>query len=135
MSDKRPVDVVLSFLEEINAANVDGLCALMSDDHVFVDGLGNRVQGKETMHKGWKGYFRWFPDYRVSHEEIFSHGEVVAVFGSAEGTFAVNGKLPKENHWTVPAAWKGIVRDGLIAEWHVYADNLAARKLMGMPNP
>lgn len=135
MSDKRPVDVVLSFLEAINSANVDALCALMSEDHVFVDGLGNRMQGKETMRKGWKGYFQWFPDYRVSHEEIFSQGEVVAVFGSAEGTFVVNGKLPKENHWTVPAAWKGIVRDGLIAEWHVYADNQAARKLMGMPNP
>lgn len=135
MCAKGPVDVVLSFLEAINAANIDGLCAMMSDDHVFVDGLGNRVQGKETMRKGWKAYFQWFPDYRVSHEEIFSHGDVVAVFGSAEGTFAVNGKLPKENHWTVPAAWKGIVRGGLIAEWHVYADNQAARKLMGMPNP
>lgn len=135
MCAKGPVHVVLSFLKAINAANVDGLCALMSDDHVFVDGLGSRVQGKETMRKGWKCYFQWFPDYRVSHEEIFSHGDVVAVFGSAEGTFAVNGKLPKENHWTVPAAWKGIVRDGLIAEWHVYADNQAARRLMGMPNP
>ena len=135
MSDNTPIDVVLSFLEAINAGNVDRLCALMSDDHVFVDGLGNRVNGKETMRKGWKGYFQLFPDYRVSHEEIFSQGEVVAVFGSAEGTFAVNGKLPKENHWAVPAAWKGIVRDGLIAEWHVYADNQAARKLMGMPNP
>ena len=135
MSAKGPVDVVLSFLEAINAANVDVLCALMSDDHIFVDGFGNRVQGKESMRKGWKGYFQWFPDYRVSHEEIFSHGDLVAVFGSSEGTFAVNGKLLKENHWTAPAAWKGIVRDGLIAEWHVYADNQAARKLMGMSNP
>ena len=135
MSDNTSIDVVLSFLEAINAGNVDRLCALMSDDHVFVDGLGNRVNGKETMRKGWKGYFQLFPDYRVSHDEIFSLGEVVAVFGSAEGTLAVNGKLPKENHWTAPAAWKGVVRNGLIAEWHVYADNQAARKLMGMANP
>lgn len=135
MWSKEPVNVVLSFLEAINAADVNKLCALMTEDHVFVDGLGNRMQGKETMRKGWNGYFQWFPDYRVSHEEILSQGEVVAAFGRAEGTFAVNGKLPKENHWSTPAAWKAVVRDGLIAVWQVYADNQAARKIMGAPNP
>jgi len=76
-----------------------------------------------------------FPDYRVSHTEIFSQGAIVAAFGSAEGTYAVNGKLSKENHWSVPAAWKAVVRDGLVAEWQVYADNQAARKIMGSPHP
>ena len=135
MSSKETVDTVLSFFEAINAANVDRLSALMSEDHVFVDGLENRMQGRETMRKGWQAYFQWFPDFHVSHDEILSRGEVVAAFGSAEGTFAVNGKLPKENHWCVPAAWKAVVRDGLIAEWQVYADNQAARKIMGWPNP
>jgi ketosteroid isomerase-like protein len=135
MTGKQPVDTVLSFLEAINTANVDRLCTLMSEDHVFVDGLGNRVQGKETMRKGWEGYFQWFPDYRVSHDEVFSQGEVVAAFGSAEGTFAVNGSLTKENHWAAPAAWKAVVRNGQIVEWHVYADNQAARKIMGWSNP
>jgi ketosteroid isomerase-like protein len=135
MSSKEPVAVVLAFLDAINARDVDKLCALMSEDHIFVDGLGNQVRGKESMRKGWTGYFQWFPDYRVSHEEIFSQGEVVAVFGAAEGTYAVKGNLPKENHWTVPAAWKAVVQDGLIKEWRVYADNQAARKIMGWPNP
>jgi len=130
-----PVDAVLAFMERINATDVDGLCALMTEDHVFVDGLGNRIQGREVMRKGWTGYFRMFPDYRVSHVEIFAHSDVVASFGNAEATFAVNGKLAKENHWSVPAAWRAVVRDGLIAEWQVYADNQAARKIMGVPNP
>ena len=132
---KEPVAVVLAFLDAINARDVEKLCALMSDDHIFVDGLGNQVWGKESMRKGWTGYFQWFPDYTVSHEEIFSQGQVVAVFGAAEGTYAVKGNLPKENHWTVPAAWKAVVQDGLVKEWHVYADNHAARKIMGWPNP
>jgi len=114
---------------------VDGLCALMTEDHVFLDGLGNRMQGREAMRKGWMGYFRMFPDYRVSHAEIFAHGDVVASFGAAEATYAVNGKLAKENHWSVPAAWRAVVRDGLIAEWQVYADNQAARKILGLQNP
>jgi ketosteroid isomerase-like protein len=135
MSGKSPVDTVLAFLGQINARNVDGLCALMTEDHVFVDGLGNRMQGKEVMRKGWAGYFRMFPDYRVSHTDIFSEGNVVAAFGSAEGTLAVKEELPKQNHWSVSAAWRAVVRDGLIAEWQVYVDNQSARKIMGMQNP
>ena len=44
MSGKSPVDTVLDFLEHINAGSVDGLCALMTEDHLLVDGLGNSVQ-------------------------------------------------------------------------------------------
>jgi ketosteroid isomerase-like protein len=135
MSGKLPVDTVLAFLEQINAGNVDALCSLMTEDHLFVDGLGNRTQGRESMRKGWAGYFHMFPDYRVSHTDVFSQGDVVAAFGSAEGTLAVKGELPKETHWSVPAAWRAVVRDGLVAEWQVYADNQSARKVMGVQNP
>jgi ketosteroid isomerase-like protein len=132
MSGNLPVDTVLAFLEQINARNMGGLCALMTDDHVFLDGLGNRMQGRESMRKG---YLRMFPDYRVSHTDVFSQGDVVAAFGCAEGTLAVKGELPKENHWSASAAWRAVVRDGLSAEWRVYADNQSARKTMGVQNP
>jgi uncharacterized protein (TIGR02246 family) len=135
MSSSEPVTVVMAFLDAINARDVERLCALMSDDHLFVDGLGNEVHGKEAMRKGWTMYYQWFPDYRVSHEEILHDGDVVAVFGSAEGTYAPNGQVAKENHWSVPASWKAIVKDGLVKEWRVYADNQAVRKVMGMANP
>jgi ketosteroid isomerase-like protein len=135
MMGKSPVDTVIAFLEQINAHNVDELCALMTEDHAFLDGLGNRTQGREAMRKGWAGYFRMFPDYRVSHRDIFSEGEVVAAFGSAEGTLAVKEDLLQENHWSAPAAWRAVVRNGLIAEWQVYADNQSARKIMGVQNP
>jgi ketosteroid isomerase-like protein len=131
MEPRNPTTVVLEFIEKINAADVPALCALMTDDHVLIDGLGNRLQGKEELRGGWKGYLAWFPDYRISHQEIFREHDSVAVFGSASGTYAVNGKLLKENHWEIPAAWKAIVRNGLIAEWRVYCDNQPARKLLG----
>ncbi|MGP0020035.1 MAG: nuclear transport factor 2 family protein [Candidatus Sulfotelmatobacter sp.] len=130
-----PMTVVLEFMDRINAADVDGLCRLMTEAHVFTDGLGNSFSGRENMRAGWKTYFSWFPDYRVSHEEIFQEHDSVAVFGTASGTFAVNGKLPAENHWKIPAAWKAVVRDGQIAEWCVYCDNQLARKLMGEKSP
>ncbi len=135
MRNDEPIAVVLAFLDAINSRNVDRLCALMSEDHVFLDALGNKVQGRESMRKTWTGYFQWFPDYRVSHEEIFSDGKLVAAFGSAEGTYAPKGSLVKENHWNAPAAWKAVVEGGLVKEWRVYADNQAARKIMGVSNP
>jgi ketosteroid isomerase-like protein len=131
MAIDTPAMVVLEFIDKINAADVRGLCSLMTEDHTFVDGLGNRVQGREKMRAGWQGYLAWFPDYRIQHERIFQQGATVAVFGSASGTYAARGTLSKENHWEVPAAWKAVVRDGLIAEWHVYCDNQPARRLMG----
>ena len=76
-----------------------------------------------------------FPDYRVSHADVFSQVDVVAAFGSAEGTLAVKGEFPRENHSSVPAAWRAVVRDGLIAEGQVYADNRSARKITGVQNP
>ncbi|HTZ48632.1 MAG TPA: nuclear transport factor 2 family protein [Verrucomicrobiae bacterium] len=135
MSNHEPVAVVLAFMEAINTRDLEKLCALMSEDHLFVDALGTEVRGRDAMRNAWKIYFQWFPDYRISHEEIFSEGAVVAAFGSAQGTYAKNNQLVKENHWNMPAAWRAVVHDGLVEQWRVYADNQAARKVMGWPNP
>jgi ketosteroid isomerase-like protein len=120
---RNPVEVVLAFLEKINQHDVDGLVSLMSEDHVFIDSLGTRVQGREKLRAGWQSYFQMCPDYRVSHEEVFSQGNIVAAFGSAGGTVAAKGELKAENRWQIPAAWMAIVKNGQVAEWRVYADN------------
>ena len=95
MKKEEPIAVVLAFLDAINSGDVEKLSALMSEDHLFVDALGNKVQGRDAMRKAWTGYFQLFPDYRVSHEEIVSDGKLVAAFGSAEGTYATKGKAVK----------------------------------------
>jgi hypothetical protein len=63
------------------------------------------------------------PDYRISREDNFHNGDTVALFGRAGGTILVNGELLPENTWQIPAAWRAVVRDGLIREWRVYADH------------
>ena len=78
-----PVEVVLQFLERINQHNADKLAELMTEDHVFIDSLGQSVRGREKMRTGWQSYFAFCPDYWVTHEEIFQHGILVAVFGAA----------------------------------------------------
>jgi hypothetical protein len=59
----------------------------------------------------------------------------VLLTGSARGTYSVGGNLPTQNHWEVPAAWKAVVRNDQIAEWHIFADNQPVRKIMGQTNP
>lgn len=127
---KNPADLALAFVEKINAHDVAGLCDLMPEDHVFVDSLGNVVRGRETMRKGWKGYFAWFPDFKIFIKKIFHNGNEVALFGTASGTYCVDGELLEENEWEIPAAWRVIVRDGLISEWQVYADNSPVLQIM-----
>jgi ketosteroid isomerase-like protein len=36
-------ETILAFIERINAHNVEGLAALMSEDHTFIDAQGNQV--------------------------------------------------------------------------------------------
>jgi len=111
-----PVDTVLQFMDRINQRDPDKLAELMTEDHVFIDSLKNQVRGRPAMTKGWRGYYAMCPDYWVSHEDVFANGNVVATFGSAGGT--ING-----NKWEIAAAWRAMVRDGLVQEWRVYADN------------
>ncbi len=118
-----PVETVQRFLERINQRDADKLAELLTEDHVFIDSLGQSVRGREKMRAGWRGYYAFCPDYWVSHEEIFANGNLVAVFGAAGGTIAADGKLPPENKRRTPAAWLAIVENGLVKEWRVYADN------------
>jgi ketosteroid isomerase-like protein len=135
MQSASAVEVATAFVAKINAHDVDGLVALMTPDHTFVDGLGTTFRGADQMRKGWTGYLSWFPDYAIEVTEVFSHGDAVAMCGKARGTFAVDGKLPRENFWEVPAAWHAIVKDGRVAEWRVYCDNDSARKIMAANSP
>ena len=129
---KSAIDVALVFVDRINCHDVGGLVALMTEDHCFVDGLGQVVRGRERMETGWVGYFGWFPDYSIKINDILSKGNVVGLFGTAQGTYLANGKLLPENHWEIPAAWKVVVKRGHVSEWRVYADNEPVWKIMGV---
>jgi ketosteroid isomerase-like protein len=125
-----PVDVVLNFEQAINSRNPTAIVGLLAADSVFVDSMGARVQGLEKLRAAWEGYFKMVPDYTVSHDEIFSRGDTVAVFGSARGTFSMDGQVRKENFWQTTAAWRALVKDGKISLWQVFTDNEPIREIM-----
>jgi ketosteroid isomerase-like protein len=126
----RPVEVVLQFEQRINAHDPAAIIGLLSADSVFIDSMGTRVQGLEKLRVAWEGYFKMVPDYAIDHDEILGHGNTVAVFGSASGTFSADGRIQKENFWTTKAAWRAIVKNEKIALWQVFADNEPIRAIM-----
>ena len=109
-------EVFMLFALAINHHDVPALSALMTPDHVFVDAMGQRVQGVEPMKAGWRGYFEMCPDYWIRSDNVVADGSVVLAVGEAGGT--IDGTV-----WHTPAAWKALVRDGKVVEWHVFADN------------
>jgi ketosteroid isomerase-like protein len=124
-------EVVLEFMERINQHDADKLAELMTEDHVFIDSLGHSTKGRANMLAGWRQYFAFCPDYWVSHEEILENGKLVAIFGSAGGTIAADGKFPAENKWRVTAGWLATVEKSLVKEWRAYADNKPVYDILG----
>jgi ketosteroid isomerase-like protein len=118
-----PLETVRAFFDHVNQHDENQIAQLMSEDHLFIDSLGRSMLGREAMRAGWRAYFAMCPDYRVSQEDTFDDGNIVAAFGSAGGTISVNGTVSAENKWQTPAAWRVVVENGLIKEFRVYADN------------
>jgi ketosteroid isomerase-like protein len=116
------INVVKAFIAAINRRNPSEMYDLMTEDHTFVDSAGRIESGRENMTAGWEGYFRMFPDFEIQVESIVGEKDLVAVFGSASGTY--NGKrgLVPDNRIAMPAAWKALVANGKIKHWQVYAD-------------
>ena len=130
-----PIEIATAFIACINAADVPGLCELMTEDHVFQDALGKRFVGRETLRQGWTQYFSLVRNYKVYAQDYFLRDMHVAILGTASGTYQPGGGKDTDGFWEVPAAWSILVRGTLVAEWRVYADNQPLRKLMGEPVP
>ena len=128
----RPAEIAAEFLARINAHDIVGLSELMTDDHVFIDALDNRVAGRDAMRAGWTQYLALVPDYWIKVDTTLENHGSVALFGRVGGTYA--GRIPEgqSGRWDIPAAWLAEIRDGRVAMWRVYADNLLMRQLMGL---
>jgi len=113
---KNSAQTFTQFASAINRHDVKALTALMTPGHVFIDSLGNRVQGVTAMEAGWRGYFAMCPDYWIRTDHVIAEEEVVLAVGEAGGTI-------DSVSWRTPAAWKAVIRDGLVTEFRVFADN------------
>ena len=120
MADK---EIVLSFVKAINDHDIDKITDLMTEDHVFIDGSGNKHIGKEGMKNGWQSYYQMFPDYVIEITDVIEHKSILGLFGFASGTYTNNIKDKSDsNFWKTTAAWKAIVQDNKIKHWQVFCD-------------
>jgi ketosteroid isomerase-like protein len=135
MPAREPLEVAMEYIKRINSGNVDAICELLTESHIFQDALGKRFMGRENMRTGWRSYFKIVAHYQIRADEFFQTDDRLAVFGTASGSCSHDGQKSADKFWEVPAAWRAVIRDGLIAEWRVYADNQPLRKLMGERAP
>jgi len=122
--------IVLEFVKKINAHDIDGLCEMMTQHHLFIDSVNTKVRGRDAMRKAWGVYFHMVPDFTIEISEVMVSGSTVGLFGRATGTFSPDGTLEERNRWQMPSAWRAVVHDNLVAEWQVYADNEPVRALL-----
>jgi ketosteroid isomerase-like protein len=118
MSDDQTAsrEILQQWLTAINVGDVATLTALMASAFVFVDSLGNQVQGAAKMAAGWQAYFAMCPDYWVRADHVMGDAATLLLSGEAGGT--IDGVA-----WKIPSAWSAIIRHGKIWEWRVFADN------------
>lgn len=120
------IQVVLNYIEAINAGDIDRLYGLMAENHIFIDAHDNRIIGKENMKQSWIGYFALFPDYKIEVQEILEKNTLICILGYAGGTYKNLKDIDNSNYWRVPAAWAAVVENKRIKQWQVYADNIFA---------
>lgn len=72
-------EIVNSFIQAINDHDVDKIYNLMSDDHIFVDGYGDKHVGKTGMKEGWQQYYKMFPDYKVEIKDVTENESIIGL--------------------------------------------------------
>jgi ketosteroid isomerase-like protein len=126
MASLDPRTVALRFNLRITARDLEGLCALMTEDHVFIDAAGTRIEGREQAQAAWQRFFEAFADYENVFGSIACDGDRVSIAGHSTCSDA---------RLAGPALWSALVRGERVAEWRVYDDTPAARSELGLSQP
>ena len=126
-------EILEEFVNAINSARADRLSPLMTRDHVFIDSLGTRLEGRAAIVEGWRSYFRLFPDYRIEVQGWFLGDDEMSVMlhGRASGTLHRDTRPVEGGRWEIPAAWRASTDARRVTSWQVYADNKPVYALLG----
>jgi ketosteroid isomerase-like protein len=118
-----PRALTVKFNENINNRDLDGLAALMTDDHTFIDTADHAIPGKSKCLEAWRGFFKSFPDYRNAFESLtVKDNRVIVVGRSSCSDVRLEG----------PALWVATASEDKLAEWRVCEDTPATRRTLGI---
>jgi predicted ester cyclase len=139
MSAKQIVDRVWEAME---SDDFDALEGLVHPDGVDFSGLGIQLTTAAELRAFVEGYKAGFPD--LAHEVVgyVESRDAIAlelrVTGTHQGTLrGQQGEIPPTGREVVWQSSDHVeIRDGKVARWHVYTDQLAFLSQLGlMPDP
>jgi hypothetical protein len=123
-------EVIEAFVAAVNSGRPEKIVGAMHADAVFIDSLGNRIEGKAELLDGWRAYLRLFPDYRVEIAAIFVEEREAMLHGRAGGTLHRANRPVEGGRWEIPAAWRAVTDSRRVTLWQVYADNSPVQALL-----
>ncbi len=110
MKPQELISIALKFNEKINEQDLEGLAGLMTEDHTFVDSDNNATKGKKTTMRGWKEFFKTYPDYKNTFTNVTTQDNIVVMIGYSTCTHKpLNG----------PNIWTAKIRGKHVSEWRV----------------
>jgi ketosteroid isomerase-like protein len=124
-------EVVEALVGAINAGRAEAVVNAMGREAVFIDSLGARIEGREALLAGWRGYYRMFPDYRIEIEAMFVDGQEAMLHGRASASLHRDGRAVADGGWRIPAAWRAVADTRRVTLWQVFADNSPVQALLG----
>jgi ketosteroid isomerase-like protein len=124
-----PIATAISFIDCINRGDIDGLSALMTDDHVLTIFAEAPIVGRAANLEAWRGYAASFPEYVIAPRRMSEHGDVVATVGHTTGSHL---GLPEAQERALSLIWLCRVVDGRVAGWTLIDDTPAHRGRYGL---
>jgi ketosteroid isomerase-like protein len=107
--------IALQFNDCINSRDIEKLTDLMTENHVFIDMEGNRIEGvSNARDMAWKPFFLLFPDYRNIFERVVVKGSKVIMQG-----YSVCRDKRLDN---LRAIWVAEIREDKVGLWQIYPD-------------
>jgi len=101
----------LRFNDRINQQDPEGLAELMTDDHKFIDSLGNIIMGRDAVKECWREFFKKYPEYRNKFTSVSVLDNIVVMVGcSTCSSRQLEG----------PSVWTAKIREDRVSEWRVF---------------
>ena len=109
---------IIAFIGSINAHDVEGLGALMSDDHTFIDAHDNQISWQREDARRLARLPRVVSRLLHRSYRCVRGRDSFALLGFAGGSY----QNQQSESWRLPAEWKAIVQNDLVTLWQVFAD-------------
>jgi predicted SnoaL-like aldol condensation-catalyzing enzyme len=120
MNKRDPKLTALLFNECINNQDLEGLVALMTNNHSLICYDHVDTDDRESSRAAWSSFFEEYPDYANHFARVESRGAFVVLVG--------HSTCSNHDGSNGPALWSARIEDNRLAEWQVYANNPENRR-------